>query len=76
MSFALTQTIIRAKVGLSSTEKMAMISIADRVDDKGYSFPSIRLMAEEAGVGKRSMYRAINKLENNGFLKIKRKIGI
>lgn len=70
MSFALTQKIIRTKLAISVTDKLVLLIIGDRVDGKGYSFPSLGLIASEVGVSTRTIQRSLTRLQRLGMLNV------
>jgi len=60
---------------ITGPKKPVLISLADRVNDAGYCYPSMRDIAFRAGCSERTVIRAISELEKLGFLAIIRKAG-
>lgn len=57
------------------SERLVLIAIANHVDSTGWCWPSIPAIAHEARVDKRTVYRAIDALEEWGDLRILRRPG-
>lgn len=59
----------------TGSDRLVLIAIANHVDSTGWCWPSIPAIAHEARVDKRTVYRAIDSLEEWGDLVIKRRPG-
>jgi Helix-turn-helix domain len=55
--------------GLTPTERLTLMALASCADSNGECFPGVRKIATEAGIGERSVARALNRLEAIGKLK-------
>lgn len=57
-------------------DRLVLLAIANHADGKGWNaYPAIPLIAREARVEERTVYRALEALENAGELTIKRRPG-
>jgi hypothetical protein len=52
------------------TELLALLALADWSDDEGRCFPSIKSIASKIRLKERQAQRAVNKLINDGFVRI------
>lgn len=52
------------------TELLALLALADWSDDEGRCFPSIKSIAKKIRLKERQAQRAVNKLINDGFVKV------
>ncbi len=52
------------------TELLALLALADWSDDEGRCFPSIKSIAKKIRLKERQAQRAVNKLINNGYVKV------
>ncbi|MEZ9302127.1 helix-turn-helix domain-containing protein [Vibrio breoganii] len=59
-------------LGISSTEKLVLLCLHDRVDAQGQCYPSQELLAEDTGLSKRSIVRALKTLVEKGYVAVKR----
>lgn len=55
--------------GLTTTQKMVLIVLADHVNDVASCFPSIASIAHTSGLKERAVYMALNDLEAAGAIK-------
>lgn len=53
---------------VSATEKVVLLALADHADNSGLCWPSIALLMQRAHVGERTVQRAVQSLEQGGFL--------
>jgi hypothetical protein len=60
---------------LNPYERSIMISLWVRSGTKRYSWSSLRRLALELGVDKKTVQRAVRSLEKKGFVRIERKAG-
>lgn len=60
--------VIRRTTGITSSEKMALIVIADCADDKQRAWPSMETIAERGCMSKRTAIRAVEKLSARGLI--------
>ncbi len=59
----------------SPTRKLILLLLADRGGDDGYCWPSLKTIAEDCELEKRSVIRNLKRLEDDGFIRIvKRKV--
>ena len=74
MSFAAMTWASKQKTG-SPTRKLILLLLADRANDDGYCWPSLKTIAEDCELKKDSVIRNLKRLENDGFIRIvKRKV--
>ncbi|PMG38573.1 hypothetical protein BCU93_13580 [Vibrio breoganii] len=59
-------------LGITGHEKLVLLCLHDRVDAKGECFPSQELLAEDTGLSKRSIVRAIKTLVDKEYVSVKR----
>ncbi|PMM26370.1 helix-turn-helix domain-containing protein [Vibrio breoganii] len=59
-------------LGITGHEKLVLLCIHDRVDSTGECFPSQELLAEDTGLSKRSIVRAIKTLVDKEYVTVKR----
>ena len=52
--------------------KFVLVRLADRANDKGECWPGMQSVADECGISRRSVLRAIEQLENDGLLIVQR----
>lgn len=53
---------------ISATEKVVLLALADHANDCGECWPSVSLLMQRAYVGERTVQRALQSLENSGFI--------
>ena len=75
MSFELTQQVIRFQYDLKPLEKLVLATLADKIDDTGWCYPSIRGLAHITGMSKNGVQQHINRLLDMGILEKKKKKG-
>lgn len=59
--------------GMSSTQKLVLISLADQANDDGVCWPSIPRMVERTCLSERAIRNAIEWLESEGHLTVQRR---
>lgn len=53
--------------GLTATEKLVLLALADHADDEGgNAYPAVRRIAERTGLSSRSIHRALGRLSRKG----------
>lgn len=62
-------------IGLSHTNKLVLLSLADNANDSGVCWPSIQNIACRCSLDERSIYRAISVLEDGGHLTVQARPG-
>ena len=72
MSFKLVAEVMDIKVG-SPLRKMILIKLADQANDSGVCWPSYDSIAKTCEISKRSVITHIQKLEEQGFLRIEKR---
>ena len=55
-------------LNMSPTNKLVLLALADCADDAGKCWPSVATLAAKCCLSKRSVLRAIDALENDGFV--------
>jgi len=53
---------------ISATEKVVLLALADHANEHGMCWPSVSLLMQRAHVGERTVQRAIQSLEDGGFI--------
>lgn len=53
----------------TSTERFVLLALADRADQDGYCWPAFKDIADRCAISRSTAIRAINSLEENGWLK-------
>lgn len=61
--------------GVTSTEKLVLLALADHADDAGRCWPSVARMEEMTALSERSIRKAIQTLEEKGALSTDRGVG-
>lgn len=61
--------------GLSTTEKIVLMALADRVDKAGVAYPSVGWLADMTGLNRRSVMRVLATLEDAGLIAVSRRAG-
>ena len=56
--------------GLNTGQKLVLLSLADRADEKGYAWPSVTRMAKDTCLDARTIYRHIKSLSLSGLIVI------
>lgn len=72
MSFKLVAQVMDIKVG-SPLRKIILIKLADQANDDGVCWPSYETIAKACEITKRSVITHIQKLEDQGFLRIEKR---
>jgi hypothetical protein len=54
--------------GLIPSETKVFIALQLYADENGYCYPSIRSLAELCGLDKNTIYEAVNRLKNKGWI--------
>ncbi len=54
--------------GLSGTEKLVLLALADNANDAGECFPSMSMLAQKTCVCERAVRNAIRDLEASGYV--------
>ncbi|MGY8856224.1 MAG: helix-turn-helix domain-containing protein [Pseudomonadales bacterium] len=72
MSFKLVAQVMDLKVG-SPLRKIILIKLADQASDEGLCWPSYDTIAKTCEISKRSVITHIQKLEEQGFLRIEKR---
>jgi len=62
MSFELTQKVIRNHLNLSPCEKFLLAILADKIDHKGFCYPSFNTLAKLSGYSRSTIIRNIKRL--------------
>jgi len=75
MSFELTQKVIRNQLNISPCEKLVLAILADKIDHKGFCYPSIPFLAKISGMVIRSVIRSVNSLAKEGFIIVTKNSG-
>jgi len=57
--------------GLTSIEKLILICLSSRADEKGVCFPSVATISRDANCSSRTVHRALRVLEKIGKIKSK-----
>ena len=71
MSLDATRAVF-ARTDLPPYERLVMLALADRADDEMTCFPSIADICQRTGMGERGVQKVLNRLEETGFLIIRR----
>lgn len=53
---------------LKPTQKIVLLALADHANDSGECWPGINKLCEKAGVSRSTLKRALEELEENGFI--------
>jgi hypothetical protein len=53
---------------ISATEKVVLLALADHANESGLCWPSIAVLVQRAHVGERTVQRALQSLEDGGFI--------
>lgn len=61
-----------SEANLKTSDRYCYFAIAAHVDADGYCYPALDTIAKKAGITRRSVIDSIQRLENEGFLDIKR----
>ncbi len=75
MSFELTQKVIRNRLNINLYEKLLLAIIADKIDHKGFCYPSYSTLANISGCCRRQVIRSIKNLANHNLITIKKITG-
>ena len=66
----LIRHILRRISGLTTSQKMVLIVLTDRVNDDGMCFPSHQTIAEQCGIDRRTAIRCLNALSDANYIDI------
>ena len=70
MAWAFDQRVGRAEKSVSApSAKLVLLKLADHSDDRGRSYPSIGLIAEDTELDERTVRRALDHLEARGLIR-------
>ena len=72
MSFELTQKVLRNHLNISLCEKMRLAIIADKIDHKGFCYPSYNTLANLSGCSRSTTIRAIKSLIKLDLITVKK----
>ncbi len=75
MSFELTQKVLRNQLNISLYEKLVLAILADKIDHKGFCYPSFNTLANLSGCCRRQVIRSIKNLANHNLITIKKNMG-
>lgn len=75
MSFELTQKVLRNPLNISLYEKLLLAILADKIDHKGFCYPSFNTLANLSGCCRRQVIRSIKNLANHNLITIKKIMG-
>jgi len=75
MSFELTQKVLRNRLNISLYEKLVLAILADKIDHKGFCYPSFNTLANLSGCCRRQVIRSIKNLANHDLITIKKIMG-
>ena len=62
MGFELAQKVLRNRLPVTPNEKLLLAMLADRIDHKGYCYPSVARLASESGLSTRHVIRCLKSL--------------
>ncbi len=60
---------------VKGTQKLVLLSLADRADEKHCCYPSISRITNDTGLNRKTVMNCINVLENSGLIKTKKMPG-
>ena len=72
MSFELTQKVIRNRLNISPCEKMVLAILADKIDHKGFCYPSFNTLAKLSGYSRSTIIRTIKSLILQQLITVKK----
>jgi len=75
MGFDLCQKVLRSQLPITPNEKLLLAMIADRIDHKGFCYPSFRRLEMESGLSRSSVIRGLNALSKIKILFVHRVVG-
>src|SRR5688572_3145672 len=61
---------------LGGTKLLCLLALADRADDDGIAYPSIKTLAEKIRMSERNTHYLLSKIEDSGELVIERSAGL
>jgi len=73
MSFELTQKVVRNQLDISPCEKMLLVILADKIDHKGFCYPSFNTLAKISGYSRSTVIRNIKRLLGLQLITVKKK---
>lgn len=76
MSFELTQKVIRNRLNLSPCEKLLLAILADKIDHKGFCYPSYKGLERLSGYSRRQVIRGIKVLIKEKLVTVTKITGI
>jgi len=72
VSFELTQKVIRNRLNISPCEKMVLAILADKIDHKGFCYPSFNTLAKLSGYSRSTIIRTIKSLILQQLITVKK----
>jgi hypothetical protein len=75
MGFELAQKVLRNRLPVTPSEKLLLAMVADRIDHKGFCYPSVRRLATESGLSPRHVIRSLKFLSGINVVVITRIAG-
>lgn len=75
MSFELTQKVLRNRLNISPCEKLLLAILADKIDHKGFCYPSYNTLAKLTNYCRRHVIRGIKNLVKHNLIIVTKIIG-
>jgi hypothetical protein len=69
MSLPVLNAVFEHPEGLTHGERVVLLNLAHHADDTGLAWPSVETIAAECGMGRRTVQRALRRLEDVGWIK-------
>lgn len=63
------------RLSLPATQKLVLLALADHADDGGVCWPSVTRLEQRTGLGRRTIFRALDELEEAGHISRKANLG-
>lgn len=60
---------------IKSTQKLVLLSLADRADDKNNCYPSVTRLSKDTCLDRKTVIKNISTLENLGLIQVKKRFG-
>ena len=76
MSFELTQKVLRNQLNINLYEKLVLAIIADKIDHKGFCYPSYNTLANLSGCCRRQAIRSVKGLVKYDLLVVTKITGV
>lgn len=59
-----------------ASERLVLLALADRADDKGYCYPSVKDICERTSLDRKAVFRALSTFSDRGVVTVQKRKGV